>query len=90
MVGVLQVLADKTMVVDLAVGGNGNALIGVGERLSATLCFYRQSRLVSLGIFHRSRFSFVRTNTDNTETLMAQNCVKRMVSANFVPFIQPQ
>jgi len=36
-VGVLQVLADKTVVVDLTVGGNGNAVIGVGEGLSTGL-----------------------------------------------------
>ena len=40
MVGVLQVLADKTVVVDLTIGGNGNAVIGVGEGLSTGLCIY--------------------------------------------------
>lgn len=54
-------LADKTMVVDLAVGGNDNGLIGVGEGLSTGL------------------------NTDDRKTLMAENCVKRILSVNFVP-----
>lgn len=61
MVGVLQVLANKTMVVDLTVGGNGNGLIGVGEGLSTGL------------------------NTDDRKTLMAEDCVRRIMSANSIP-----
>ena len=38
-VGVLQALANKTVVVDLAVDGEDNAVIGIGEWLSSALCF---------------------------------------------------
>ena len=38
-VGGLQVLPDQTVVVDLAVDGKDNALVGIGEWLSSALCF---------------------------------------------------
>lgn len=38
-VGVLQALANKTVVVDLAIDGEDNAVIGIGEWLSSALCF---------------------------------------------------
>ena len=40
MVGGLEALADQSVVVDLAVDGKNNAVIGVGERLSSALCIF--------------------------------------------------
>jgi hypothetical protein len=36
-VGVLQILPDQSMIVDLAIDGKYNALIGVGKRLCSAL-----------------------------------------------------
>lgn len=38
MVGLLQALPDETVVVDLAVDGERDGVIGVGEGLGAALC----------------------------------------------------
>lgn len=68
MIRVLQVLPDQPVVVDLAVDGENNALIGIGEWLSSALCF-----LVSC--CSRSKIHGLRpTNADDTEPLMAQYC----------------
>ena len=66
-VGRLQALADKTVVVDLAVGGEDDALIGIGERLGSALC-----SVVSMCHGHKDNGARP-TNADDTEPLMAQN-----------------
>lgn len=68
MVRVLQVLANQAMVVDLAVDGQNDALIGIGEWLSSALCF-----LVS-GRPGREVYGSGPTNADDTEPFMAQYC----------------
>jgi hypothetical protein len=39
-VGLLQRLPDKTVVVDLAIDGEDNALVGIGKGLSSALCVF--------------------------------------------------
>lgn len=68
MVGVLQVLADQAMVVDLAIDGQNDALIGIGEWLSSALCFLVSCRP------GREVYGSGPTNADDTEPLMAQYC----------------
>ena len=68
MVGVLQVLANQSVVVDLAIDGEDNALIGIGEWLSSALCFLMRGRLGRQ--VHRTG----PTNTDDTEPFMAKYC----------------
>jgi hypothetical protein len=68
-VGLLQTLPDKTVVVDLAVDGEDNALIGIGEWLSSALWSFVSSRLRGQ-IDGRSE----PTNADDAEPFMAQNC----------------
>ena len=71
MIGFLQVLPNQPMVVDFAVNRKHDAVVGIGEWLSSALCF-----LVS-----RSRDGKVnragRTNADDAEPFMAQNCVTK-------------
>jgi len=81
-VGGLQVLPDETVVVDLAVDGEDNALIGIGKWLSSALCF-----LVSCCSFGKSEIDGSGpTNADDAEPFMAQNC-KQKVLAHFLLFI---
>lgn len=68
MVRRLQVLPDQSVVVDLAVDGEDNALIGIGEWLSSALYFLVRIRL--RGEIYGSR----PTNTDDTEPFMAKYC----------------
>ena len=56
------------MVVDFAVNGEDNALIGIGEWLSSALCFLVSCRL--RGEINGSR----PTNADDTEPFMAKYC----------------
>ena len=66
MIGGLQVLADQAVVIDLAVDGQDNALIGIGEWLSSALCFL-------VRCCHRGEiYGSGPTNADDTEALMAQ------------------
>jgi hypothetical protein len=61
----LQGFPDKTVVVDLAVDGEYNALIGIGEWLSSALCFsVRRSLLDQID-------GTGPTNADDTEPFMA-------------------
>jgi hypothetical protein len=60
------VLPDQTVVVDLAVDGKDNALVGIGEWLSSALCFLVRCRL------RRDIYGAGHTNADDTEPLMAQ------------------
>jgi len=62
------VLANQSVVVDLAIDGEDNALIGIGEWLSSALCFLMRGRLGRQ--VHRTG----PTNTDDTEPFMAQYC----------------
>jgi hypothetical protein len=66
----LQRLPDKTVVVDLAIDGEDNALVGIGKGLSSALCVFL------LGdIFEAGDTGSRRTNADNAEPLMAKDCV---------------
>lgn len=67
------------MVVDLAIDGEDNALIGIGEWLSSALCFRVRSR-------PRRQIHGVRpTNADDAEPFMAQDCdcVSAMLRCSF-------
>ena len=71
MVRRLEVLSNQTVVVDLAIDGEDDALIGIGEWLSSALCF---------PVSERSRPDQVGTrptNTDDTEPFMAKYCSTR-------------
>jgi hypothetical protein len=68
-VGLLQALPDQTVVVDLAIDGEDNALISIGKWLSSALCFFVSCRFLR-GQVDGSR----RTNADDAEPFMAQNC----------------
>ena len=83
-VGGLQVLPDETVVVDLAVDGEDNALIGIGKWLSSALCF-----LVSCCSFGKSEIDGSGpTNADDAEPFMAQNCKQKVLAHFFVYFVQ--
>lgn len=73
-VGGLQGLANKTVVVDFAVDGEDNAVIGIGKWLSSALCFEVRRR--PRNQIYRSR----PTNTDDAEPFMAQNCGAALAS----------
>lgn len=67
---VVEVFADQSVVVDLSVDGKDDGLIGVGEGLGARL-YILLLDLDGLGGQNRGLPSL--TDTDDTETLMAEN-----------------
>lgn len=69
MVGLLQVLPDETVVVDLAIDGERDGLVGVGEGLGAALYLCVRDLPLRPG-----RRTDGRTDTDDAEPLMAKDC----------------
>lgn len=72
----LQVLAQDTVVVDFAVNGEGEGGVIVDKGLSTGVW----GRTVSKTKHCRSDSSMLLTNTDDTQTLVGQNCRHATVS----------
>jgi hypothetical protein len=64
----LEVSSDQTVVVNLTVDGEDDAIVGVGQGLSTRLCTRRL-----IGRIFRDRRMVSLTNTDNAKTLMAED-----------------
>ena len=64
---VLQLLSQDPVVVDLAVDGQNQCVVGVGQWLCSTLYG------IFLAIARQISFASTRTDADNAEALMAQN-----------------
>ena len=68
MIGVLEVLADQSMVIDLAVDGEHDGVVSIGERLGSAL--YASGEYICEGNFQRGRSH---THTNNAESFMAKD-----------------
>ena len=68
MVLLLEVSSDQTVVVNLTVDGEDDAIVGIGQGLSTRLCMRRLT-----GKMFRDRRMVSLTNTDNAKTLMAED-----------------
>jgi len=67
---VLQLLSQNPVVVDLSIDGQDQGIVAVGQGLGSALC----RLLVPFSHFFLRRLpGNTRTNSDNAETLVAQN-----------------